>query len=119
MRLRIGGTESAMAPTLLDRFDAAFGDGLERAMIHHHRRRLRRRGQLNAFAPASDGLYATPAVAPREGNDLQILIDGPNALPRMAEAIQNAKRHERGCSSPLGRHLGAGTRGYARFTELL
>src|SRR4051794_7715341 len=119
MRLRIGGTESAMAPTLLDRFDAAFGDGLERAMIHHHRRRLRRRGQLNAFAPASDGLYATTAVAPREGNDLQILIDGANALPRMAEAIQNAKRHVHVCSWHLEPGFDPGPRKNGPVKELL
>src|SRR6478735_8193665 len=87
-----------MAPPLLDRFDAAVGDGLERAMIHHHRRRLRRHGQLKAFAPATDGLYAETAVPPREGNEIQILIDGANALPRMAEAIEHAKRHVHVCS---------------------
>ena len=46
--VRIAGTECPMAPTLLDRFDAAVGDGIERAMIHHHMRRLRRHGQLKA-----------------------------------------------------------------------
>src|SRR3954451_2969735 len=108
-----------MAPTLLDRFDAAVGDGLERTMIHHHRRRLRRHGQLRAFAPASDGLYATTAVAPREGNDLQILIDGANALPRMAEAIQNAKRHVHVCSWHLEPDFDPGPRQNGPVKELL
>src|SRR5215218_2315253 len=98
MSRRIGGTESAMAPTLLDRLDAAVGDGIERAMIHHHMRRLRRHGQLKAVAPATDGLWAETGAPPREGNALEVLIDGANALPRMAEAIHNAKRHVHVCS---------------------
>ena len=47
-----------MGVPLLDRFDAAVGDGIERAMIHHHLRRLRRHDQLAAIAPASEGLWA-------------------------------------------------------------
>ena len=88
---------------LPDRFDAAVGDGVERAMIHHHMRRLRRHGQLAAIAPASDRLWAQTAVPPREGNAMQVLIDGENALPRMAEAIRAARRHVHICpgtSSP-------------------
>ena len=54
-----------MAAPLLDRFDAAVGDGIERAMIHHHLRRLRRHGQLPAIAPATEGLWAQTAVPPR------------------------------------------------------
>jgi phosphatidylserine/phosphatidylglycerophosphate/cardiolipin synthase-like enzyme len=108
-----------MAPTLLDRFDAAVGDGLERTMIHHHRRRLRRHGQLRAFAPATDGLYAETAVPPREGNEMQILIDGANALPRMAEAIQSAKRHVHVCSWHLEPDFDPGPRQNGPVKELL
>src|SRR3954471_515506 len=108
-----------MAPTLLDRFDAAVGDGLERAMIHHHRRRLGRHGQLPAFAPATDGLYAETAVPPREGNEVQILIDGANALPQMAEAIQNAKRHVHVCSWHLEPDFDPGPRQNGPVKELL
>jgi phosphatidylserine/phosphatidylglycerophosphate/cardiolipin synthase-like enzyme len=82
-----------MASPLLDRVDAALGDGIERAMIHHHLRRLRRQGQLGAIAPASEGLWARTAAPPRDGNAFEVLIDGENALPRMAEAIRGAKRH--------------------------
>src|SRR3954454_19011785 len=108
-----------MAPTPLDRFDAAVGDGLESAMIHHHRRRLDRHGQLPAFAPATDGLYAETAVPPREGNEMQILIDGANALPRMAEAIQNAKRHVHVCSWHLEPDFDPGPRQNGPVKELL
>jgi phosphatidylserine/phosphatidylglycerophosphate/cardiolipin synthase-like enzyme len=83
---------------MLERLDAAVGDGLERAMVHHHARRLRRHGRMEALAPASPGLWARTAVPPREGNALEVLIDGANALPEMAEAIRNAKRHVHVCS---------------------
>src|SRR3954471_14292980 len=87
-----------MAPRLIDRFDAAVGDGIEHAMIRHHLRRLRRHGQMDALVPASDGLWARTATPPREGNALEVLIDGANALPEMAEAIRGARRHVHVCS---------------------
>jgi phosphatidylserine/phosphatidylglycerophosphate/cardiolipin synthase-like enzyme len=84
---------------MLERLDAAVGDGLERAMVHHHVRRLRRQGRLEALIPSSPGLWATTAAAPpRDGNALEVLIDGANALPRMAEAIRGARRHVHICS---------------------
>jgi phosphatidylserine/phosphatidylglycerophosphate/cardiolipin synthase-like enzyme len=83
---------------MLDRLDAAVGDGLERAMMHHHTRRLRRLGQLEALAPTTPGLWASTAAPPREGNALELLIDGASALPQMAEAIRGAKRHVHVCS---------------------
>src|SRR3954452_11958144 len=96
MLLTLAGTERDMR--VLDRFHAALDDGVERAMIHHHMRRLRRHGHLAALAPASEGLWARSAPPPREGNALEVLIDGANALPRMAEAIRGAKRHVHICS---------------------
>jgi phosphatidylserine/phosphatidylglycerophosphate/cardiolipin synthase-like enzyme len=83
-----------MASPIIDRFDAVLGDTLERATIAHHRRRLERHGQLEALVPASPGLWATTATTPpREGNALDVLIDGAEALPAMAEAIRGARRH--------------------------
>src|SRR4051812_27988482 len=87
-----------MAPTLLDRVDATLGSGIERAMVRHHMRRLRRRGQLRALVPGSDTLWATTAQPPREGNRMEVLIDGANALPAMAEAIRGARHHVHICS---------------------
>jgi phosphatidylserine/phosphatidylglycerophosphate/cardiolipin synthase-like enzyme len=83
---------------MLERLDAAVGDGLERAMVHHHMRRLRRHGRLNALAPAGPGMWAETAAPAREGNALEVLIDGASALPEMAEAIRGAKRHVHVCS---------------------
>src|SRR3954471_14087895 len=87
-----------MAPNLLDRVDAALGDRLDDAMSRHHMRRLRRHGQLEALVPASEGLWARTATPPREGNSLEVLIDGATALPEMAEAIRGARRHVHVCS---------------------
>jgi phosphatidylserine/phosphatidylglycerophosphate/cardiolipin synthase-like enzyme len=83
---------------MLDRLDAAIGDGLERAMVHHHMRRLRRHGRMDALAPSSPGLWARTAPPPREGNAFEVLIDGADALPQMAEAIRGARRHVHVCS---------------------
>jgi phosphatidylserine/phosphatidylglycerophosphate/cardiolipin synthase-like enzyme len=108
-----------MAVPLLDRLDAAVGDGIERAMIHHHMRRLRRHGQLAALAPATEGLWAQTAAPPRDGNSLEILIDGENALPRMAEAIRGAKRHVHVCSWNLQPDFDPGPRKSTPVRELL
>jgi phosphatidylserine/phosphatidylglycerophosphate/cardiolipin synthase-like enzyme len=83
----------------LDRVDAKLGDGLERAIVSHHRRRLQRLGRVDALVPASEGLWATTAsTPPRAGNALEVLVDGAQALPAMAEAIRGAQRHVHVCS---------------------
>src|SRR4051794_26329945 len=84
---------------LVSRLDARLGDTLERAVTGHHVRRLRRQGQLAALAPGTPGGYAQTATAPpRAGNALEVLVDGAQALPAMAEAIQGARRHVHVCS---------------------
>src|SRR4051794_17772235 len=94
-----------MAADPLSRFDAALGDGLERASIAHHRRRMTRLGRRDAMFPASPGLWATTSsFGVREGNSLEVLVDGAQALPAMAEAIRGAQRHVHVCSW----HLEAG-----------
>jgi phosphatidylserine/phosphatidylglycerophosphate/cardiolipin synthase-like enzyme len=86
-------------PSRLDRLDAKLGDGLERAVVSHHRRRLERLDRIDALVPASEGLWATTAsTPPRTGNALDVLVDGAQALPAMAEAIRGAQRHVHVCS---------------------
>src|SRR4051812_36611998 len=88
-----------MTLDLVSRLDAALGDTLERAVLSHHRRRLRRQGRRDALIPASPGLWATTATAPRrEGTALEVLIDGANALPAMAAAIRGAQRQVHICT---------------------
>jgi phosphatidylserine/phosphatidylglycerophosphate/cardiolipin synthase-like enzyme len=83
----------------LAHLDDRLGDTLERFTARHHLRRLQRLGQEAAAAPGSPGLWATTATAPpREGNALEVLIDGAEALPAMAEAIRVAQRHVHVCS---------------------
>ena len=83
----------------LDHLDDRLGDALERMTARHHRRRLERLGQLPALVPGTPGPWATTATAPpRQGNALEVLIDGATALPAMAEAIRGARRHVHVCS---------------------
>jgi phosphatidylserine/phosphatidylglycerophosphate/cardiolipin synthase-like enzyme len=104
---------------LLDRVDATVGGGIELAMIHHHMRRLRRHGQLKAIAPATAGLWAETATPPRHGNSLEVLVDGANALPRMADAIRHAQRHVHVCSWHLEPDFDPGPRSATPVKELL
>jgi phosphatidylserine/phosphatidylglycerophosphate/cardiolipin synthase-like enzyme len=104
---------------LLDRLDAAVGDTLERAMVWHHLRRLRRHGHLAALAPGTEGLWATQATPPRDGNSLEVLIDGENALPAMAEAIRGAERHVHICSWNLQPDFDPGPRKSTPVRDLL
>ena len=76
--------------TILERFDAALGDQLERAVVSHHRRRLQKLGQLGALdAPA--GGWAAGEPPPREGNRLEVFVDGAEALPAIAQACESAR----------------------------
>ena len=115
MTVRLAGTWWGM----IDRLDAAVGDGIERAMIHHHMRRLRRHGHLAAVAPGSEGLWAATGAPPRSGNSMEVLIDGANALPAMADAIRSAQRHVHVCSWHLEPDFDPGPRAAAPVRELL
>jgi phosphatidylserine/phosphatidylglycerophosphate/cardiolipin synthase-like enzyme len=77
-----------------DRLDAALGGAIERAVSAHHRRRLARHGHGGALDPAQPGGWAeTGSFTPAEGTRIELLVDGADALPRMAEEIAAAKRH--------------------------
>ena len=71
--------------------DSSVGQGVERLVVDHHRRRLRRIEQRGALdAPA--GGWAVAGWPPRQGNRLEVLVDGAEALPRIADAIASATR---------------------------
>ena len=61
-------------------------------MSAHHRRRLRKVGWEHALT-AADASWAFGAEPPREGNAIEVLVDGEEAFPRMAEAIAGARSH--------------------------
>ncbi|HEY3922492.1 MAG TPA: phosphatidylserine/phosphatidylglycerophosphate/cardiolipin synthase family protein [Gaiellaceae bacterium] len=75
-----------------NRADAFVGDRLEGAVRAHHRRRLRRTGWARALDPPRNA-WAEGGSPPREGNALEVLVDGANALPAIAEAIAGARDH--------------------------
>ncbi|HEX4188209.1 MAG TPA: phosphatidylserine/phosphatidylglycerophosphate/cardiolipin synthase family protein [Solirubrobacteraceae bacterium] len=79
---------------LIERVDSILGQGVEAAIRAHHRRRLARAGRLAQQEPPQDGeLWCAGEPAPREGCELEVLIDGAQALPRLAEAIAGARSH--------------------------
>jgi phosphatidylserine/phosphatidylglycerophosphate/cardiolipin synthase-like enzyme len=80
-----------MAIAHIDRLDDAVGAGLERLVVAHHRRRLRRHGWAHAYAPPDDGLWCAGDPLPREGNQVEPLIDGETALGRLAADVAAAE----------------------------
>ncbi len=73
--------------------DKALGNAVERAVRSHHRRRLRRLGWEHALDSPGDDLWATGGAPPCGANDIEVLIDGAEALPRMAAEIRKARSH--------------------------
>jgi phosphatidylserine/phosphatidylglycerophosphate/cardiolipin synthase-like enzyme len=82
-----------VAPFTLNRLDDLVGGSLERAIRVHHVRRLRRRGSAYASDPASGGWAGTAEFASRPGCRVEPLVDGDEALDRIAEAIRSAQSH--------------------------
>ena len=80
-----------MARSLLDVVDSAIGGGMEHLNEAVHRRRMRKLGRLEAMDPPGAGGWAETADhPPREGNTLDVLVDGAEYLPRLAEELGRA-----------------------------
>jgi phosphatidylserine/phosphatidylglycerophosphate/cardiolipin synthase-like enzyme len=78
---------------LLDRVDERIGDRIENVLCAHHHRRLRRLGWGDVLdRDGTDDRFGTRAPV-RQGNRLEVLIDGETGLPAIEEAIRNAKSH--------------------------
>jgi phosphatidylserine/phosphatidylglycerophosphate/cardiolipin synthase-like enzyme len=75
----------------LERIDQALGERLERIVVSHHRRRLRRVGQLAALDAPAGGWAAAPP--PRRGNRIELHVDGASMFPRLVETIRGARSH--------------------------
>ena len=73
-----------------DEIDAFLGERVERIIRSHHRRRLKRIGWEHAL-DALQGTWASGPPEPREGNDVEILVDGEAALPAIARAVAGAR----------------------------
>jgi phosphatidylserine/phosphatidylglycerophosphate/cardiolipin synthase-like enzyme len=80
-----------MAGAKVDRLDDSIGGGVERLVVAHHRRRLRRHGWQRAYDPPGDGLWCAGDPPARDSNSLEILVDGQEALPRLQDEIAAAK----------------------------
>ncbi len=77
-------------PGLIDAADRRAGDAVEALIRAHHRRRLRRAGWPPA-GEGANGVWAADGPAPRAGNRLEVHIDGAEALPLIAAAIEGAQ----------------------------
>jgi phosphatidylserine/phosphatidylglycerophosphate/cardiolipin synthase-like enzyme len=82
-----------VADRLIGALDGWFGERIESAVKAHHRRRLTRAGQLARLDPPLDAAswWAAGETAPREGNHLEVLIDGAQGLPLLAEVLAGAR----------------------------
>ena len=73
--------------------DRLAGRGLQRLVRSHHARRLRRIGWERALEPSGPDLWASGDPPPRTGCSLEVLIDGAEALPRIAGELRKARSH--------------------------
>jgi len=87
------GRFSRIFSELTARVDGWAGDRIEAATAAHHRRRISRAGRLAQLDPPRDGrLWAAGDPPVRDGCELEVLVDGAEALPQIAEAIAGARR---------------------------
>jgi phosphatidylserine/phosphatidylglycerophosphate/cardiolipin synthase-like enzyme len=77
---------------VVERVDRHLGAAIGRAVVAHHVRRLRRCGWTAAFDAGGKG-WAQGVPPPRAGCSLEVLIDGAEALPRMAAELEKASSH--------------------------
>ena len=76
--------------------DRMLGRAIERSMVAHHRHRLRRLGRSYALEPPKDASpWCRDSPPPRDGCAIDVLIDGAELLPAIAEAIRGARRSVR------------------------
>jgi phosphatidylserine/phosphatidylglycerophosphate/cardiolipin synthase-like enzyme len=76
----------------IERLDGLIGAGIEGALGAHHRRRLRRIGRIDQLDPPADELLWTRGGSPpRAGGALDVLVDGGEALPCIADALAEAR----------------------------
>jgi phosphatidylserine/phosphatidylglycerophosphate/cardiolipin synthase-like enzyme len=83
-------------PSRLRRFlfsgECWFGDQVTQQICSHHERRLRRIDWTRALEPPVGG-WAAGEPPPRPGNAVEVLIDGAQALPAIAEELRGARSH--------------------------
>jgi len=75
----------------LAQLDELAGDAVESLVAAHHRRRLRALGWSSAVDPPDDSLWAGGDPPPRDGCSLEVLVDGADALARIADDLEQAR----------------------------
>jgi phosphatidylserine/phosphatidylglycerophosphate/cardiolipin synthase-like enzyme len=75
------------------RLDKGVGDAAEWLVRSHHARRLRRLGWDHALDPPAGELWAAGDPPPRDGCSVEVLVDGSEALPRLAGELARAASH--------------------------
>jgi phosphatidylserine/phosphatidylglycerophosphate/cardiolipin synthase-like enzyme len=70
----------------------AFGSAIDRAVVSHHARRLRKVEWAHALE-TTGGDWVRGVFPPRSGNDVEVLIDGAEFLPRLADELAKAESH--------------------------
>ena len=88
----MGERPSIRAKNALLAVESRFGDEVSRQIRRHHRRRLERLGWERALDPGT-GPWASGDPPPRDGNTVEVLVDGASALPAMADGIRGATSH--------------------------
>jgi phosphatidylserine/phosphatidylglycerophosphate/cardiolipin synthase-like enzyme len=83
---------SVSRASLVDGVDRRLGAFVAHSIVGHHRRRLRREGWLGALDATGDG-WSSGGAPPRPGSSLEVLIDGAEALPRIATELERARSH--------------------------
>jgi phosphatidylserine/phosphatidylglycerophosphate/cardiolipin synthase-like enzyme len=68
--------------------DRRIGESVSAAVCRHHERRLSRLGKPSLLTQA--GGWAADSPPPRQGNRLEVLIDGEAALGRMVDELERA-----------------------------
>jgi phosphatidylserine/phosphatidylglycerophosphate/cardiolipin synthase-like enzyme len=83
-----------VAGGFVESVDGWAGQRIEAAIGGHHRRRLRRVRRIKQLDPPSgSSLWAAGDSPPRTGGALDVLVDGGEALPSVAEALTGARSH--------------------------
>lgn len=78
--------------SLLTAVDRRAGAFVSETIVRHHRRRLAKAGHPGALDAVGAG-WASGDREPRPGCSLEVLIDGAEALPRIAHELQQARSH--------------------------
>jgi phosphatidylserine/phosphatidylglycerophosphate/cardiolipin synthase-like enzyme len=78
-------------PRVVQEVDRRLGRAVSGAVVAHHRRRLARIGWSQALDPSAHGVPRHTGP-PRRGS-LEVLVDGAEALPRIADELRRARSH--------------------------